>query len=80
MTIDSSVGLFTYAESVTPADTDLSQSFGALYVGAGGNLRVTTIKGQDVTFIGVLGGTFFPGRVKRVSLTGTTAGDIIGLR
>jgi len=68
-----------YAESVTPADTDLANYFDALYIGTTGALRVTTVNGQDVTFVAVPVG-FFPVRVKRVSSTDTVAGSIIGLR
>ena len=50
-----------------------------LYIGTGGNLRVITAAGQDVTFTSVLGGTFFPVQVLKVFSTGTSAGDIVAL-
>ncbi len=50
-----------------------------LYVGTGGNLRVITAGGQDVTFNGILGGTFLPVQVLKVFQTGTTATNLIAL-
>lgn len=67
------------AFSITPADADLSQAARCLYVGSGGNLRVTTTSGNDVTFTNVPGGLILPVSVVRVSSTNTTASGIIGL-
>lgn len=50
-----------------------------LYIGTGGNLRVLTASGQDVTFANVLGGTFFPVQVLKVFSTGTSAANIVAL-
>lgn len=50
-----------------------------LYIGTGGNLRVLTAGGQDVTFSSVLGGTFFPVQVLKVFSTGTSAANIVAL-
>ena len=68
-----------YAEAITPADSDLANQLDTLYIGGTGDVRVTTVNGQDVTFIAVPVG-FFPVRVKRVSSTNTDATSIIGLR
>ncbi len=63
-----------------PADASgLGNNGNVLYVGVGGNLRVTTVGGDDVTFSNVQGGTFLPIQVVRVLATGTTADDIIAL-
>lgn len=67
------------ATSITPADTDLSQPQRCLYVGSGGNVRVTTVQNNDVTFSNVASGTILPVSVKRVWTTNTTASNIIGL-
>jgi hypothetical protein len=67
------------AVSITPADSDLAVPCRALYVGTGGNLRVTTINGNDVTIANVAAGTILPVSVKRVWTTSTTASNIIGL-
>lgn len=65
------------AATVTPSDsTDLSFVTRNLYIGTGGDLRVTLLGGQTVTYLGVAAGDF-PRRVKRVHTTGTTATNII---
>jgi hypothetical protein len=50
-----------------------------LYIGTGGNLRVLTASGQDVTFANVLGGTFLPVQVLKVFSTGTAASNLVAL-
>jgi hypothetical protein len=52
-----------------------------LYVGGAGNVGVTTIGGDNVTFYGVPAGTFLPVQVTNVGPTGVvTATDIVALR
>jgi len=65
--------------SITPADSDLAQPARCLYVGVGGDVRVTTTQGNDVTFVGVSGGAVLPVSVKRVWATNTTATSILGM-
>ena len=50
-----------------------------LYVGTGGDLKVLTAGGDEVTFVGVNGGTFIPVNCIQVFNTGTTAADIVAL-
>jgi hypothetical protein len=50
-----------------------------LYVGGAGNLRVLTAGGDDVTFSGVLAGSYVPIQVQRVFATGTAATNIIAI-
>jgi hypothetical protein len=50
-----------------------------LYIGTGGNLRVLTASGQDVTFTNVLGGTFLPVQILKVFSTNTTASGFVAL-
>lgn len=50
-----------------------------LYIGAGGTLRVITAGGQDVTFYGILGGSFLPVNVLKVFQTGTSASELVAL-
>ena len=50
-----------------------------LYVGGAGNLKVTTAGGDEVTFTGVLAGSFIPVQVIRVWATGTSATSIVAL-
>lgn len=74
------------ALTIVPSDTvnipDVSGGTNngcVLYVGTAGNLRVLTVGGDDVTFIGINTGAFIPVQVLRVFATGTTAGNIIAL-
>ena len=50
-----------------------------LYVGTAGNLKVTTVAGDEVTFLNVSSGQFFPVQVKKVFNTGTSADNILAL-
>jgi len=50
-----------------------------LYTGTGGNIRVLTSSGADLTFAGTVAGTFLPVQVKRVFATGTAATNILAL-
>lgn len=77
------------AAAVTPSNTvdipsvstqDGSGNNGCvLYVGTGGTLKVTTIGGDEVTFTGIVSGTFVPVQVLRVWATGTSASNIVAL-
>jgi len=71
---------------VYPSDTETlqqqlstSNKSTCLYVGVGGNVRVLTAGGDDVTFYSVPGGSFVPVHVNKVFATGTTASSIIAL-
>ena len=59
--------------------TDLTVTPRAIYVGGAGNVKVTTIGGDTVTFSGALAGTIIPVRVTRVFSTDTTATNLLGL-
>lgn len=50
-----------------------------LYTGTGGNIRVMTAGGDDLTFEGTIAGTFLPVQVIQVFDTGTAATGIIAL-
>lgn len=50
-----------------------------LYSGSGGDIRVLTSSGADLTFVGTAAGAFLPVQVKRVFSTGTAATDILAL-
>ena len=50
-----------------------------LYVGGAGDLRVLTSSGSDITFTGVLAGSFIPVQVKKVFATSNTASSILAL-
>ncbi len=55
------------------------QEGAVLYIGTAGNLKVTTVAGDEVTFIGINTGAFFPVQVSKVWATGTSASNIIAL-
>lgn len=50
-----------------------------LYVGTGGNIRVLTAGGDDITFYNVQSGSFLPVHASKVFLTGTTASNILAM-
>ncbi len=50
-----------------------------IYVGTGGNLVVTTVSGEEVTFKNVPDGMILPVQVIVVHATSTTAADLIAL-
>lgn len=69
----------TGGAAVTPSDVaDLPRNAQALYIGGTGDLKVTTIGGDTLTFSAVPVGLFDVG-TKRVFATGTTASNIIAL-
>jgi len=74
------------AAVVTPSDTVNIPSVSGgdnngcvLYVGGAGNLKVKTVGGDEVTFVGINTGTFLPVQVVRVFSTGTSATNILAL-
>lgn len=77
------------AAVITPSNTtdltlsgstiDAGDTGACIYVGVGGNLVVTMIGGQTVTFLNVASGNFLPIQVKRVWATGTTATNLLSL-
>lgn len=71
---------YGHAAAVTPHDTnELSNVTRAIYVGGAGNLKVTTVNGEDVTFNSVPAGTVLRIRTKKVFSTGSTATNIVAI-
>jgi hypothetical protein len=75
-------------KTVTPSNTDNISFVGGqegqvwpcvLYVGTGGSVRVLTEAGDDVTFVNVQDGTWFPVQVVRVFASGTDADNIVAI-
>lgn len=64
-------------------DIDPLVKFGFLYVGTGGDVKVTTIDGTDIMFTNVPSGSLLGGSVplaiRRVWLTDLTAADLVVL-
>lgn len=76
------------AVAVSPSDTNdidakavtnLSRIYRGLWVGVGGNVKVTMADGSAVTFLAVPTGFLLPIRYRQVFSTGTTATTMIAL-
>lgn len=68
------------AVAVTPNDgADLPTMARSLYIGAAGNVVVTTANGTQTTFVGLPAGYILPLFVKRVWATNTTATSIVAM-
>lgn len=69
------------ATAITPNNAvDLAAPTTGIYVGTTGNLRLTTLLGDDVTFVAVPSGALLPIQATRIWATGTTATNMIALR
>ncbi|MEM8759145.1 MAG: hypothetical protein AAGE83_02330 [Pseudomonadota bacterium] len=68
------LSLGEHAEAVA-LDTDFNASF--LFVGSDGDIAVTTVGGENVTFTGVPAGATLPVFCTRVASAGTTAAGLI---
>lgn len=67
------------AYPVTPDDTgDLAYFSRALNVATSGSVRLTTVRGDEVTVF-IAAGITFPIRARRIWATGTTAANIVAL-
>ena len=74
------------AAAVVPSNTDTIPSISGgtnngcvLYVGSSGTLRVLTVGGDDVTFVGLNTGSFIPVQVVQVFAAGTSCTNIVAL-
>ena len=68
------------AIAVTTSDSaDLAAFTRGIYVGVGGDVKVTMVCGQVVTFKNLAGGMVHPICAVRIWSTGTTATDIVGV-
>lgn len=68
------------ASAVTPNDsTDLSTFCRAIYIGGDGNVKLNTVDGDTVTFVGLTAGSVLPVATARVHSTDTTATNIVAL-
>jgi hypothetical protein len=67
------------ATAVTPSDTTILPDTIGLYIGGVGNVAVTMLSGEVVTFIAVQTGSILPVRVVKVMSTSTTATNIVAM-
>ena len=67
------------AVDVDSSDVTLAIPGAVLYIGTGGDVKVTTISGDDVTFKNLPNGSVLAVQVKKVFSTGTDADDIVAL-
>ncbi len=67
------------ALAVTPSDTATIRHTRGVYVGVTGDLAVTMLEGNSVTFVAVPAGALLPIRVSQVLATGTTATSIVAI-
>lgn len=72
-------GLLRDLVAVTLSDTAANNCMG-LYVGTGGDLKITTGRGTAVTLSNVPSGAFLPIETSLVWSTGTTASNVLGGR
>lgn len=77
--IKDSAGSGKRAVLITKADSDLATEIRGLYVGTTGNVRVTTVGGDDVVIPTVPAGAILPIEIKRVWSTNTTASGFVGI-
>jgi hypothetical protein len=64
--------------AITPSDTvDLPKTANCIYVGGDGDLAIETPSGVNLTFTGLVAGTVFPWKARKVLATGTTATGLI---
>lgn len=68
------------ATEITTSDsTEYAPPLRALYVGGMGAIKVTTVKGNEVTLYNCLAGTTLAHfEIKKVHATGTTATNLVG--
>ena len=78
-TLSVTTGIGTGRTYTLYANIDAPNNGCVLYVGVAGDVKVTTAGGDDVTFTGILAGSFIPVQVLKVFSTGTTATNIVAL-
>ena len=66
------------AGAITPSNTDDLPQFSVVYVGTGGNVKVTTAQGTVVTFSNAIAGSVLPVRVRRV-WADSTASNMVAI-
>lgn len=65
------------ASVVTPSDTVDLDTPSIVYIGVSGAVKVNTVQGDTVTFVGLLAGGIIPVQVSRVWANGTSATNLL---
>lgn len=69
-----------HAFAVTPHDTNqLTHATRGIYIGSTGNIKVTTVGGEAVTFTSIAAGVIHPIAAIIIWSAGTTATGIVGV-
>jgi len=69
------------ATAITPQDSvDLVDEARALYIGVGGDVKVTMVGGDDLVFGAMVAGQIYPIAVTKVWSGATSASSIVALR
>jgi hypothetical protein len=70
------------AKAITKSDTvnDPAGPFAAFYTGEGGDIKVTTINGDDITFKSTPAGVIVPIPIRRIWNSVTAAATPLGLK
>ncbi len=78
---DSPMAPAEFCFEITPSDSaELNYATKAIYVGEGGDIALTSVRADDpVIFSSVPSGSILDVRARKISATGTTAANIIGL-
>ena len=73
-------GPYVSGAAITPHDSnELTFVTRAIYVGGAGAIKLTTVKGDTLTFTALPVGTLLPVRAKIVFSTNTTATNLLAL-
>jgi hypothetical protein len=65
--------------TASDATADPAGPFAGIFTGAGGTIKLTTTRGQTLTFVSLPAGVILPVATNRVWATTTTATSVLGL-
>jgi hypothetical protein len=79
----SSISAITYEGGAVPTQSDTTADpagpFAGIFTGAGGTIKLTTTRGQTLTFVSLPAGVILPVATSRVWSSTTTATSMVGL-
>lgn len=71
------IGAANTAKAITPSDTVEQPIWRGIYVGSGGDIKITDYSGNATVFVAVPQGVILPIQAKLVWATGTTASSLV---